>query len=624
MPKQHMIFGRPLPRIGARRISFLLVSISIFAVFSLIFTLPSAIPAGPSLSKYTDHKFSIPSALKNPFGASSRLNPFKSPSHPPPRQQNDTYGESSWWADWKWLSVPFSSSLTLDEERSLLPPLKPRSAIYCYYDTTIKKDAASKDAESELLLLWRRAWWARGFKPIILSAAEAMKNPLYDELQRKEMDAELKTDLMRWLAWDNMRGGLLAYHTTLPMGSHEDPLLSYLRRGEYPELTRWNNLNNGLFAGGEKEVTNAIKATMAGSKLKEAKDFIAAATEDTFKIDNYPKAIAYYDVAVIQDKYPKVGEAIAADRAGGLKALKNLINGHLHTTWQNVFSDGIAVLKPLPQHMTNLIKNAWDLAGDLSMCPDSPMPSSCPPNNPKCKPCVPAQPMHVSTPPRYRNTSTLYTIGTVPHPYTTALLANLQDTIEIPWLRRKSERDAWLGAVTTELLGVGIGSAPRVLKFKEAVAGEFATAHSLWLTAEKDLPKDLDWHFGFAIPHNATDGTSQTPVPGPERRPQPKHDPADGPIPTAEELDKEKPLLKRARDMGKTKDARELSIRGAVEAWNLADTESWKFARAFLARRIVERKEWEENESQYVGGVGTEKGRRTSWGDRWMDKDKKQ
>uniref|UniRef100_L2GFF0 Uncharacterized protein n=1 Tax=Colletotrichum fructicola (strain Nara gc5) TaxID=1213859 RepID=L2GFF0_COLFN len=588
MPKQHMIFGRPLPRFGTRRISFLLVSISIFAVFSLLFTLPSTIPSGPSLSKYTDHKFSIPAAIKNPFSATSRLNPFRTPSHAPPRQQNDTYGESSWWADWKWLSVPFSSSLT-----SLLPPLKTRPPIYCYYDTTIKKPADAKDAESELLLTWRRAWWARGFKPIILSAAEAMKNPLYDELQRnKEMDADLKTDMMRWLAWDNMRGGLLAYHTTLPMGSHEDPLIAYLRRGEYPQLTRWNNLGNGLFAGAEKDVTAAIKATMASSKLKETKDFVAAASEDTFKIDNFPKAIAYYDVDIIQDKYPK-----------------------------NVFSDGIAVLKPLPQHMTHLIDNAWHLADDLSMCPDSPMPGSCPPNNPKCKPCVPAQSMHIATPPRYRNTTSLYTIGTVPHPYTTVLLTNLNDNIEIPWIRRKSDRDAWLTAITTELMGVGIGSEPRILRFKEAVAGEFATAHSLWLTAEKDLPKDLDWHFGFAIPHNATDGTSETPVPGPERRPQPKHDPADGPVASEEELEKEPPLLKRARDMGKTKDPKDLAVRSAIEAWNLADTEAWKFARAFLARRIVERKEWEDSESQYAGGVGSEKGRRQSLGDRWLDRD---
>ncbi|KAF9878965.1 hypothetical protein CkaCkLH20_03865 [Colletotrichum karsti] len=620
MPKQRMIFGRPLPRIGTRRISFLLVSISIFAVFSLLFTLPSSIPSGPSLSKYTDHKFSIPS-IKNAFSSTSRLNPFRSPSHPPPRQQNDTYGESSWWADWKWLSVPFSSSLTLDEDRSLLPPLKTRPPIYCYYDTTIKKDAASKDAESELLLTWRRAWWARGFKPIILSAAEAMKNPLYDELQRnKDIDPDLKTDLMRWLAWDNMRGGLLAHHTTLPMGSHIDPLISYLRRGEYPQLTRWNNLGNGLFAGAEKDVTAAIKAAMAaGSKLKESKDFVAVASEDTFKIDNFPKAIAYYDVEIIQDKYPKVAEAIAADRAAGLKALKELINAHLHTTWQNVFSDGIAVLKPLPQHMTHMIDGAWHLAGDLSMCPDSPMPSSCPPNNAKCKPCVPAQPMHVSTPNRYYNTTTLYTIGTVPHPYTTALLTNLQDHIEIPWIRRKSERDAWLAAVTKDLVGTGVGSQYRIIRFKEAVAGEYATSHSLWLQAEKDMPKDLDWHLGFAIPHNATDGTSETPVPGPERRPQPQHDPKDGPVASDADLDKEPPLLKRAREMGKTKDPKDLAVRSAIEAWNLADTEAWKFARAFLARRIVERKEWEDNESQYAGGVGSEKGRRQSWGDRWND-----
>jgi hypothetical protein len=618
MPKQHVIFGRPLPRFGTRRLSFLLVSIAIFAVFSLIFTLPSGIPAGPSLSKYTDHKFSIPK-LKNSF-SSSILNPFRQPSHPPPHQKNDTYEESSWWADWKWLSVPFSSSLTLDEERSLLPPLKERPPIYCYYDVTIQKDEASKDAESGLLLTWRRAWWAQGFRPVILSAAEAMNNPIYDELQRLKINPELKTDIMRWLAWENMGGGLLSHHTLLPMGPREDPLLAYLRRGKYPQLVRWNTIDDGLFAGSKAEITAAIKAVLGGTQLKAAKGFIAAAPTEVFGIDDPPKAIAFYNAENIEKKYAKVAEAISSNRAAGLKSLNELISAHLHNTWQNIFSDGIAVLKPLPQHSTRMIDNAWALAQDLAMCSESPMPSSCPPNLQKCTPCVALNPLKVSTPSQYRNASRLYTIGTVPHPYTLATVANLRHKLDIPWIRRESPRDPWLSALTQELLGTGKSGGPRVLRFKEAVAGEYATFHALWLTAEKDLPNDLHWHLGFAIPHNVTDGKAKPPVPGPERHPQPEHDPADGPVASPEDLEQEIPILKKARAIGHSKSPAEVSIRNAIEAWNLADTEAWKFARAFLARKTVERKEWEKEESKYTRGAGSEKGRRQSWGDRWRDK----
>ena len=38
-------------------------------------------------------------------------------------------------------------------------------------------------------------------------------------------------------------------------------------------------------------------------------------------------------------------------------------------------------------------------------------------------------------------------------------------------------------------------------------------------------------------------------------------------------------------------------IRGAAEAWNLADTEAWRFIKAFRARKLVERLQFEEEES---------------------------
>ncbi|KAI0013254.1 hypothetical protein F4779DRAFT_613782 [Xylariaceae sp. FL0662B] len=609
MPQKRVILGLPMPRIAPRRISFLLVSLGLFALFTLLFTLPSTIPTGPSLSKsIADHKFSIPK-YKDKL-SSSILNPLRPASHKPAEQKNSAYGGSSWYSNWNWLS-PFSSSITLDENRSLLPPLKERAAIYCYYDTTIERDAATKEAESALLLTWRRAWWAQGFKPIILSAAEAMNNPYYDELQRLEVEPGFKKDMMRWLAWENMGGGLLSHQLLFPMGAYQDPLLSFLRRGEYPELTRWEGFEDGLFAGAKTAIAAAITQALRQPQGKSAKNLVAAVTSDTFHVDPSHDSLAFYNAKTIETNYGKIAEEVGADRAQGLKSLSTLINFHLHNTWQNMFKSGISVLKPMPAHTTRMIEPAFDLATRLAACSDTPLPTSCPPNIPKCSPCVSSYPMKVSTPARYRNTTDL--CYSTSFQFNTTRDSNPRRILQ----KRDTKRDEWLYLVFQELLGTGISGSARVVKYKEAVAGEFATSHSLWLTAEKEAPPhDLDWWFGFEIPPKGTDdGKSETPVPGRERQPKPQHDPADGPIPTDDELAREPRLLERAREVSKSKAEQDVRVREAIEAWNLADTEAWRFARAFLARSRVEREKWEEEESKYAGGVGsdTRRGRRDGW-----------
>ncbi len=622
MPKQHVLFGRPLPRLPPRRISLLLAAISIFAVLALIFTLPSSIPTGPNLSKFADHKFSIP--FRGSSNWPGALNPFRQPSHPPPHDDNNTQGDLAWHSDWKWLTYPFSSSVTLDENRSLLPPMPRRPPIYCYYDTSIEKTEANKTADSALLLTRRRAWWAQGFKPIILSAADALDNPMYGELQRIEMAPAMKTEILRWLAWEKMGGGLLANNLLFPMGSRDDPLLTFLRRGEYPALTRWNGLGDGLIAGPKAEITAVIKLVTGSSEVKTARDFVSALPvgleKSPFALDATPKSLAFYDANNIENKYLKVADAIAADRVDGLTSLNKLINSHLHVYWQNNFANSIAVLKPYPEHTTHMIAHAVELAERLRNCSDTPLPSSCPPNLPDCSPCVAKTPVKIGTPRVYRNTTTLYTIGTVPHPYTLQMLSNMRTDIDIPWIRRYSARDAWISMVTRELLGTGVSGGARLRRFKEAVAGEYATAHSLWISAEKPVPEDIDYHFGFAIPRPGMDtGRSETPVPGPERRPQPEHDVDDGPEATPDDLAREPALLQKAKDMGQSRKKHDTHVRDAIEAWNLADTEAWRFARAFLARAHVERANWEHEEAKYAGGAGSERGmKRSSWG-HWLD-----
>jgi hypothetical protein len=619
MPKQHTLFGRPIPPLTPRRVAQLLGSIAVFALVTLFFTLPTSVP-GPSLSKVTDgHGFSLPKL--------TAFHPFHPAAHAPPVQENSTSGDASWYSNWNWLS-PFSSSVTLDENRSLLPPLRDRPAIYTYYDHTLKTDADRKAADSEILLTWRKAWWAHGFKPIILGPQDAMNNPLYEEMQKLQLKSEtqaeldIQAELSRWFAWERMGGGVLCHYLALPMGSYEDSLLSSLRRGEYPKLNRYEGLASGLFSGGKAEINAALKAALASKELPKSKDLIAVMPKDTFTVDPAPEAIAFYDSGTVSSRYAKIGEVILESPPKGLKQLNQLMNSHLHNTWQNVFSDGIAVLKPLPAHMTAVIEPALELAQFLAQCPESPMPASCPPNvGEKCKSCVASTPLKITTPAQYRNVSSKYTIGTLPHPYTLISLNALKETIDVPYIRRETARDQYLTTATKELLGTGVSTAPRLVKFKEAVASPYGAAHSIWFIAEKSLPTDLDWHFGFAVPRTTLDaGKSETPVPGPERRPPPPPaDPQDGPVPNEKDLPLEKQLLEMAKMFLKSKKAEQKSLREAVEAWNLGDIEAWRFARAFLSRSKVERQKWEEEEKKYAGGAGAENAVREGWG-RWFDR----
>ncbi|KAI1330564.1 hypothetical protein F5Y16DRAFT_362156 [Xylariaceae sp. FL0255] len=611
--------GQPLKlRFNHRRIAFLLAGLGLFALFTLLFTLPSAVPTSPSLSKsLADHKFSLPHYPE-------KLNPFKPPTHKPKQQKNSEYGGSTWYSNWNWRD-PFSWTTTLEENRSLLPPLRDRTPIYCYYDSTVDRDDATKDAESALLLTWRRAWWAQGFRPTILGAAEAMHNPLYTELQGAEMEPRLKKDLMAWLAWDNMGDGLLASYLLLPMGPRQDPLLTFLRRGEYPEMTRWEDFSDGLFIGPPPMVTKAINEALQNRQRKTSKNFISAVASDTFKVDPSHDSLVYYDRNTVDRHFSKIAEATIANRAEGLRSLNLLINSHLHNTWQDSFDKGIAVLKPLPTHTTTMIEPGVRLARRLATCHDSPLPASCPPNLPRCSPCVSSYPMQIATPARHRNKTRIYTIGTVPHPYMLRTLDSLRADLDVGFIRRETKRDQWLYVVFQEILGTGTTAAARVVKFKDAVAGDYATAHSLWLVGGEDtVQNEIDWWFGFSVPKNTTDdGKSETPVPGPERRPKPIHDPADGPVPKDDELALEPGLLTRALEVQGSKVEDEVRIRDVVEAWNMADTEAWRFAKAFMARSELERQQWEKEESKFAGGAGSDTGdERRTGRTRWKDDDK--
>ena len=232
------------------------MAIVIFVALSLFIISASNIdssfePVGGT-SEGTKPKFPLPNLDTLRFR-------FRPAAHRPSEQKDSSSGELKWYNDWTWLN-PFSSSITLEEDRSVLPPLRTRRPVYTFYESSDKSDDEEKEADRKLLLVWRRAWYAQGFRPVVLTRAEAMNNPLYEAVQQLKIDPALQADLLRWLAWENMGTGLLADWHCFPMARYDDWLLSSLRRGALPtHITRFENFDSGLFAGEKTRIGEAIK-----------------------------------------------------------------------------------------------------------------------------------------------------------------------------------------------------------------------------------------------------------------------------------------------------------------------------------------------------------------------------
>jgi hypothetical protein len=645
MPVQRTIFGQPVRlQMPPRRFQVLFA-----VVFVIVLTLTLTGP--PSTADLPTYE-SVAEAVKNPHIPDVHLpevgnlpavpNPFGPSAHKPPKpaaQPNSTvassYGKLEWLTDFKWRN-PFSSSITLDENTALLPPLRERPPIYTYYNARKKQAKEVAEAENRLVLAWRRAWWAQGFRPVVLSRDEAEHHPQFQLFQRMKLDSKVEMEIMRWLAWGNMRGGILANSLALPMAEYENPMLSFLRRQEYPQLSRVQGLNSGLFFGDSAAVEGAIKKLVNSPLLKDltanADKIAATATKDGGAVvnlltpadiatDKKADGIAYYSTDVINKNYKTVADKLTnTTQAEGLNLLGSLINSHLHLTFQELHPEGLAIAQPLPEHTTSLIEPSIDIARNLTQCPSSPMPKSCPPNRPKCVACSTKNAPKLQLFPEFVNTTTFFTIGTVPHPYTINSLHYTRDNLDVSFLRNNAKRDLWLTTLTQKSIGTEHSESYRLLKFKELVAAN--PSHSLWLTAERTTKDDLDWIFGFELPTTAS--TTKEPTSLSEKSeiivfPRPAFPaPVKGvEVPDSIWTEKEKARLNKAREAIKSKDRFMRGIVDAVEQWNLADTEAWKFARAYSARRRVERKKWEEEERKYVGSESKASGK-GRWTDRFM------
>lgn len=515
---------------------------------------------------------------------------FRPTAHQPPVQPDSTSGDAKWYSDWKWLN-PFSFSITQDETRSVLPPLQKRPPIYAFYDMDSDKNEATRSAEAKLLVIWRRAWWAQGFKPVILGRAEALNNPLYEGMQRASMEKSLETEFVRWLAWGAMGTGILANWLVLPMGAYEDELLSYLRRGEYPKLTRYEGLGVGLFSGNKASINTAMAKALKASKLPTFKTILDAIPPNALSVDPRPDAIAFYEASSIADLYKPLATTLSEDKAAGLIDLGQLITSHLHLTFLNNFPAGISILTPFESSSSLLTLPATHIAHALATCPSSPI-RSCPPNHLHCKPCSATSIAPVEF---HSNLSNVFTIGTIPHPYTLDSLLSHTKDITIRHIRRDTDRDRWLSAITQKTLGKEMGGPSRIVTFKETVASEWGRAKGLWMTEDgSPSRRDLEWRMGFALGNSSSLRSWDVPTTATSSSARKSE------VEKSSRLQKE--LIASSLEIVNKAKGPAKSIRDAVEAWNLADTEAWRFVRAFAAREVMERRRWEAEERRYAGG----------------------
>lgn len=649
MPVQRTFFNHPVAlRMPPRRFQLLVVFVLLVITTLYAFGTPSPksiptyeqvkdavkdphLPHLPDLPSLPDLP-NLPDLPKLPHKLPNLPVPdvFAPSAHTPPEQANSTasssYGAIKWFSDFKWKN-PFSNRITLDENRALLPPLIDRPPVYTYYEPKPKQRKEVTLAENRLILAWRKAWWAQGFKPVVLSHKDAAIHPQYELVQRMKLDPDVELEIERWCAWGAMGGGILANYLTLPMAEHDNHMISFLRRSEFPKLSRVESLQNGIFFGESTAVNQAIKEAVNSKYLRDVQANKAKIAELALQeggilvnllpadiaVDKKANGLAYYNMDVINKKYNTVREKLDSTNhhVQGLDLLADLINSHLHLTFQETHPDGIAIVKPLPQHTTALTYAAIDIGRNLTQCPSTPMPKSCPPNRQKCRPCDPNKPLPLKLTPSYKNATKLYSIGSVPHPYTLTSLHYMREDIDAAFLRKKTDRNPWLTALTKDVLGPDHSELYRVLFFKQEVAALNKASHSLWLTAERTTQADLEWVFGFNLPQSASHN-SEPSSPSKDSElvvfPRPKEPaPIEG-VEIEEErwIRNEDIRLKKAREVlakvneAKDEDPLKQKIK-EVEDWNLADSEAWRFSRAFSARRRVEREVWEEEEKKYSG-----------------------
>lgn len=436
-----------------------------------------------------------------------------------------------------------------------LPPEPVRCPVYTFHDSETKNAAE----ENEVIAVWKKAFWAAGFKPIVLSPEDSQNHILYSVLAEKFGRKRPPEAYLRWLAWASAGNGLFADWTVIPfIRQARNPTLPWLRQCSFDSLYRFGSLGTSLLAGSQPDIDTML-TDMIATNQTDVND-INSLAEETLTLRPTPSDVVNYSPSLLEEKYQNISTSQLAD----------LINAHLHQSLLLSYPKGIAVVDPVPDVTHILSFPALRLARRLARCPKSPLQDTHSPLHAKAPPCDSIK-HEIKLQKSVTNSTSQLNFVTIPHPMTYLWLSQQHSSVDAN-IVRDSKRNPWLGCATAELTPAGVSARKRGSVLKEAIIDRNGhTIANIW--EESWNENDVSWILGFTLPPLSFEDDDLE---------------AEGNHKYVNNVT----LLSEAKKAVQSWEAKFMRERLYIEAWSMGDTGIWRFVKDWSARNSMARIAW--------------------------------
>jgi hypothetical protein len=491
------------------------------------------------------------------------------------------------------------------EDTKVLPQGVPESIlrpkVFTYFEQDPRDETSEDTDQRQILEVWKRAMWAGGFEPVVYGINDTMNHPKYQDFADDEqLKKTYREENKKWFGWALNGGGILMDYTVIPvvrqLGSDNDLLrIITAYKDGYP---RWYNpIGRALVSSGPEYVERLLRSIIEGDEEESFRDFfdVYQDTDDVF---------AHYTADFV------------ATMSGGerktAKQIASLMNTHLHHAFLKQFlNNGVAIVDPLQDSADILTIPATTIAKSLVQCPVDELSNVCPPtirhvvnardfikknlaflqlsgsfcNNPCAEEKQHTKKSQTVIP--IRDFASLpeveagyFSIVGIPHPLTVLSMMEGDPAVTALVARKDLQRNAFLRQLaSTYIPGNTVGTSYRLMLIKDAIYQVPAVTNSIWFNWEYLADRDkkafmelVEWDVGFTLPGKqestlAVAASVDDAIKGSDA------------IRVAHILHSSQT---RVLDIsGKDKD------KAAIEAWNMADTEIWKFLAAWRKEKVA-------------------------------------
>jgi hypothetical protein len=472
-----------------------------------------------------------------------------------------------------------TSGAVLAGSKPMIPETPPRCKIYTYFDGDVESPININDIG--MLHVWKRAWYAFGFDPIVLDKSDAERHPRFKEFQAITSQESYKQANRKWFAWLVNGAGILSHYKVLPMVSkgEEQDTLDFLSACKFGYPTKYRLTDMDFVHGDANEAAGIINSIIRGDSQK---------LNDIFYMEE-ENALAYYSAWHLAQV---TGSEIPE------RDIPILMNTHLHHSFLSRYEQGISIVDPFPEEADVFMAPAFRLAKRLATCPENPYSDTCPPTQTYLEisqllkqdkipmqtaarfvcanicsadsPLKEASIQTISSLPKVGSGS--FTVVAMPHPLTMVSIMQNDPKVTALHSRKNLKRNPYLRQLTsTYIPNESIGSQYRLLLAKDAIYQLPRISDISWFIwedqADQMEPQDelVEWDVGFGMTKSSSLKMALLAAPD------------EVSVAT---------VLNSARDrvLGRTPDADKV----AIEAWNMVDTEIWNFLRLWIKKRTNE------------------------------------